>query len=140
MGQISPEFWVDDVGKAMDYYERVLGFTRLQVVEREGRISHGLMQIAGSNPLHFTSTARGPGAVEAALEKLAAGGPKGAGVMLLIDLDDRDIDAYYEDLKNKGVKIIEPIQDQFFGARTFRIEDPDGFILTFEKRLPRRDS
>lgn len=140
MALISPEFWVDDVAKAMDYYERVLGFKRLRGAPGpDGVVTHGDMQLGDSNPLVFTTTERGrPGSVDAVLDKLALGGPRGTGFLLLIDVGEMDIDSYYKDLVGKGVKIIEPLEDKPYGARMFRIEDRDGYILSFSKRIRRQ--
>jgi len=135
MASVNAELWVDDVGAAMDWYEKVLGFKWLSPEDR-GRVFHGEMQFENSNSLVFTSTGPGPGAVEAVLEKLAQGHPRGTGFLLLIDLEDLNIDGYYEQVTGRGVKVIEPLEDRFGGrARMFRIEDPYGYILTFVKRL-----
>ena len=42
-----------------------------------------------------------------------------------------DVDAVYEDLKSKGVKIHHPIGNRDYGMRDFDILDPSGYLLTF---------
>ena len=58
----------------------------------------------------------------------------GIGVNLYMEIDG-DIDDYYAELKGKGVKIAVDIKDEPFGIRDFIVEDPDGYRLTFNKRL-----
>ncbi|MEM6359156.1 MAG: VOC family protein [Bacteroidota bacterium] len=42
-----------------------------------------------------------------------------------------DIDKVYEQLKKKGVEIINPIDNRDYHMRDFDIRDPDGYILSF---------
>jgi PhnB protein len=132
MAYISPLLSVDDVAKSVDYYEKVLGFRRgLTLPGDDGKLTHGEAHI-GELMLMFRP-AQQPGNIAAA--KLAQGAPKGAGVILYLDIGEQDIDAYYADVKRADAKFVEEIQDQFWGDRTFTIEDPDGYILTFAKHV-----
>ena len=132
MPSISPLLSVDDIAKSMDYYESVLGFKKgLTLPGDDGKLTHGEAHI-GELMLMFRP-AQEPGNIAAA--KLAQGAPKGLGVLLYIDLGEQDIDRYYGDVKKAGAKFVEEIQDQFWGDRTFTIEDPDGYILTFSKHV-----
>ena len=54
----------------------------------------------------------------------------GTGVNLYMQIDG-DIDAYYDEVKKKGVKIIADIKDEPFGIRDFTVEDNSGYQLTF---------
>ncbi len=134
MAAINAELWVENVGEAMAWYESVLGFTWVRPESREN-VSHGEMRIENSNSLVFNDTLPGPGAVDVVLEQLTHGYPRGTGLVLLIELNETDIDGYYDQVTARSVKIVEPLADRFGGrARMFRIEDPYGFILTFIKR------
>ncbi len=133
MAYISPLLSVDDIARSMDYYEKVLRFGKGITLPGEGgKLMHGEVHIADDIHLMFMPTQGGEGPVA---DKLAKGGPKGAGVILYLNLGDQDIDAYYADVKRAGAKMIEEITDQFWGDRTFTIEDPDGYILTFAKHV-----
>ncbi len=132
MAIISPLLSVDDIAKSMDYYESVLGFQKgLTLPGDDGKLTHGEAHI-GELMLMFR-LAQEPGNVAAA--RLAQGAPKGLGVILYLNLGDQDIDRYYEDVKTAGGKIIQEIEDQFWGDRIFTLEDPDGYILTFAKHV-----
>jgi hypothetical protein len=44
-----------------------------------------------------------------------------------------DIDEYYNELKNKGVKIVVDIKDEPYGIRDFTVKDINGYKLTFNQ-------
>jgi len=54
----------------------------------------------------------------------------GVGVNIYMQIDG-DIDEYYNELKNKGVRIVVDIKDEPYGIRDFTVEDIDGYKLTF---------
>lgn len=136
MAEIRPEFWVDDPGEVANYYHDVLGFNkRFEVPGEGGKVVHAEIDFQGSQAIMLAIAQPGRGSVDAVLEKLKQGGPRGAGVLLYIDVGSMDIDSYYEEVVSKGAKVIEPLQDQFFGDRTFRMEDPFGFVLTFARKI-----
>jgi uncharacterized glyoxalase superfamily protein PhnB len=56
----------------------------------------------------------------------------GIGVNLYMQIDG-DIDEYYSELKNKGIKIVVDIKDEPYGIRDFTVEDIDGYKLTFNQ-------
>jgi uncharacterized glyoxalase superfamily protein PhnB len=56
----------------------------------------------------------------------------GVGVNIYMQIDG-DIDEYYNELKNKGVKIADDIKDEPYGIRDFTVEDIDGYKLTFNQ-------
>jgi uncharacterized glyoxalase superfamily protein PhnB len=58
--------------------------------------------------------------------------------MLLIDVGEADMHSYYEDVKSKGGKFVEPLEQKPWGTWMFRVEDPYGHIVTFEKPQPGR--
>jgi uncharacterized glyoxalase superfamily protein PhnB len=46
-----------------------------------------------------------------------------------------DVDALHAELYNRGATIIQRPSDQPYGLREFRVEDPDGHVLAFGKRI-----
>lgn len=61
---------------------------------------------------------------------------RGKGVVLMLYPEgDFDIDAYYAQIQERGVKIETEIKTEFWGDRTFSIKDPDGYYLTIAKTL-----
>jgi uncharacterized glyoxalase superfamily protein PhnB len=56
----------------------------------------------------------------------------GIGVNLYMQING-DIDEYYKELKNKGVRIVVDIKDEPYGIRDFTVEDINGYKLTFNQ-------
>ena len=52
-----------------------------------------------------------------------------------INLQVDDVDGCYSDLKKRGAPITEEPEDTFWGARLFRLNDPDGVHIVFLKWL-----
>lgn len=131
MTSISPQLTVDDVSKSMEYYGRVLGFTQgLALRGEDGAVMHGEVKLGDVTLMFGAATPD-----NAATEKLSQGAPKGVGVLLYFNLGDEDIDRYHNDAKDAGAKIVEAIDDRFWGDRTFTVEDPDGYVLMFAKHV-----
>jgi uncharacterized glyoxalase superfamily protein PhnB len=59
-------------------------------------------------------------------------GKLGVGVNVYMRIDG-DIDEYYNELKNKGIKIVVDIKDEPYGIRDFTVEDINGYRLTFNQ-------
>lgn len=55
----------------------------------------------------------------------------GQGVYLTIEVDD--VDALYEEIRNKGVEIKIAIRDEPWGDRHFAIQDPNGIGIDLVK-------
>jgi PhnB protein len=131
MTSVAPQLTVDDVSKSMEYYERVLGFTKgLALKGEDGAVGHGEVTL-GDVTIMFAAA----NAENAATEALARGAPKGLGVLLYFNLGDDDIDGYYDNAKKAGAKITDAIDDRYWGDRTFMLEDPDGYVLMFAKHV-----
>lgn len=122
MGYISPTLASRDMKKTLDFYTGQLGFKigmtfptlddpEYADVSRDGMV---LMFVPARN------------AGIDGDEKL------GVGVNLYLQIDG-DIDAYYNEIKKRGVKITADIKDEPFGIRDFSLEDPDGYVLTFNQ-------
>jgi uncharacterized glyoxalase superfamily protein PhnB len=42
-----------------------------------------------------------------------------------------DVDAFYSEVKERGVRIASPLETQWWGDRTFTITDPYGYVIWF---------
>lgn len=60
-----------------------------------------------------------------------AGGPRG---LLATGVDD--VDAFYEQLKAKGVTLLRPPTDQPWGLRTAHFADPEGAVWEINQPIP----
>lgn len=62
-------------------------------------------------------------------------GKSGGGVYFWVRLYDTDIDEFYAGLKREDVQIVEEIADQFWGDRSFVINDCNGFFIAFNQEI-----
>ena len=113
------ELFVADLGGSIRFYEDVLGFT----VERRdpGYASLRLGDaVLGLGPIgKLPPDAPPPGFTQARLA-----GDRGAGVEIVIEVDDLDAA-----LERAGDHVAEPLQLRPWGLRDFRLADPDGYYL-----------
>lgn len=107
---VSPIFTVDDLPRALDFYQRILGF--------------GLAWAWGTPP-EIAAVCRDK--VEITLTQRADAKPVGASQVYLVITG---IDAYYASMQRFGVTIVMPIDDRAYGMRDFRIADPSGNELS----------
>jgi len=125
-GPVAPEFFVSNVGAAIDFYTNRLAFKVLRL-EPEGE--------PGPHTI-FAIVALGDAHVLLAHESLYAGGPlseRGAGVDIRIMVPD--VDVVYARCRENSVKIVHDIADRYYGLRDFIIADPNGFRLRFAAPL-----
>src|SRR5262245_134794 len=124
--KLTPNLLVANVERSLAFYIDVLGFTRGMTVPDE-------------SPFVFASVTSG--AVEIFFNDAAtatkeypvfAGEPLGASGTMYIEVDA--VDALHEQIKGR-VKVLMPLVTQFYGAREFAIEDPDGYVITFAQRM-----
>jgi uncharacterized glyoxalase superfamily protein PhnB len=123
MGYLSPALAVRDMKKTIDFYTGSLGFKL------------GMTFPSAESPEYADLSKDGMVLMFLPAANLGIGDDAklGTGVNLYMQIDG-DIDAYYDELKGKGVKIAADIKDEPFGIRDFTIEDINGYQLTFNVR------
>jgi lactoylglutathione lyase len=115
---LSASLTVADLQKSLVWYRDVIGFAVHQEYEREGKLLAVSLR-AGDVRLLISQDDGAKGTDRA----------KGAGFSLMITTDD-NIDELATRIKDAGVTLdLEPA-DMPWGARAFRLHDPDGFKLT----------
>ena len=120
---ILPVLPVADIDRTADYYVNSLKFEEnFRQAGPEGSPSvNAQMSLEGStlmlnlNPEH------------ASLE--------GGGVYLWVRLYQKNINEYYDSLVAAGVNVVDPIQDQFWGDRSFTIKDCNNFHIAFNQAI-----
>ncbi|HKO55063.1 MAG TPA: VOC family protein [Thermoanaerobaculia bacterium] len=115
---ISASLTVDDLQQSLAWYRDVVGFAVERTHEREGKLI-AISLRAGDVRLLITQD-------NGALGRDRA---KGEGFSLMITTDD-DIDALASGIRERGGKLESDPVDTPWGARMFRLRDPDGFRLT----------
>jgi uncharacterized glyoxalase superfamily protein PhnB len=115
---LSASLTVADLQKSLVWYRDVIGFAVHQEYEREGKLLAVSLR-AGDARLLISQDDGAKG-----LDR-----EKGAGFSLMITTDD-NVDDLATRIKEAGVTLdLEPA-DMPWGARAFRLHDPDGFKLT----------
>ena len=122
MGYISPTLAVKNMKQAIQFYRDSLGFKM------------GMAFPDADNPEYADLSKDGMVVMLVPAQNVGIGAEEklGAGVNLYMQIDG-DIDEYYTELRNKGVKVIVDIKDEPFGIRDFTIEDINGYKLTFNQ-------
>ena len=122
MGFISPLIAVRDMEQTIEFYRAKLGFKA------------GMMFPDASKPEYADLSKDDMVLMIIPAENMGIG-PKeklGTGVNLYLEIDG-DIDEYYQELKQKKVKIVTEIKDEPWGSRDFTVADTNGYLLTFSQ-------
>jgi uncharacterized glyoxalase superfamily protein PhnB len=121
---LSASLTVKDLQKSLDWYQNVLGFTVDRRHEREGKLM-GVSLKAGDVQILIGQDdgAKGWDRV------------KGEGFSLRINTE-QNIDELANGIKARGgTLLLEPV-DMPWGARVFRVQDPDGFKVAISSLPP----
>ena len=127
MGDLSPLLTVRDMKKTIDFYTGSLGF------------ECGMVFPGRENPEYADLSKDGMVLmfIPAKKHTISPEEKFGIGVTLYINIDG-NIDEYYRELKQNGVRFTEDIKDEPFGVRDFTISDPDGYRLAFTQVIARK--
>ena len=116
---VTPYLIIDGASRALDYYKRVFGATeRMRMPGPEGKIGHAEISIGDSMIMladeHPEMGARAPRTV----------GGSAVSIMLYVN----DVDATVKTAVAEGAKLLQPVEDKFYGDRMGTIEDPFGHL------------
>jgi PhnB protein len=114
---ITPYLFVDGAARAIEFYKKA--FNAQEFVRMDGpggRIMHAELQIGNSRMM-----------LSDANPDMGSRDPKALGgspVSILLYVDD--VDAWAKRAQDAGIKVIRPVEDQFYGDRAGTFEDPFG--------------
>ena len=120
MDSVSPNIFVQDINKTIEYYEQ-LGFQLNLTVPEKGNFIFAMMNWGNISFMFQTFESLG--------EELPAVSRKNGGSLLLY-IQIKGIRKFFEDIKDK-VNIIKGLEKTFYGATEFSILDINNYILTF---------
>ncbi len=122
---IMPIIAVDSVQHVEDFYTRLLGFTRtMGVAGPDGQLGMATVVLDGAR-IMFSRPRAGADPVRRPAEKHA----------VEIYLEVADVEAYHVKLQQRGIDICDPLTLQWWGDRTFKIRDPNGYELWFYQKV-----
>lgn len=120
---LTPAYTVNDLEKTIAWYCDGLGFAVSERWEEGGRLQ-GVMLKAGSCEVGLSQ------------DDFTKGQDRVKGVGFRIYADSaQDVDSLAERMRAHGGRIVSEPADTPWGSRAFTVEDPDGFRITFGKRL-----
>ncbi|MEQ1856189.1 MAG: VOC family protein [Longimicrobiales bacterium] len=121
---LSASLTVKDLHASLDWYRNVLGFTVDQRHERDGKLVAVSLKAGNVRMLLGEDDgAKGWDRV------------KGEGFSLMITTA-QDITQLARDIQSRGGTLDSEPADMPWGARVFRLRDPDGFRLTISSERP----
>jgi PhnB protein len=119
---------VSDGVKALDFYKRAFGAVEtesMRFVDPSGRIAHSEITIGDSGIMISGETAE--------YNRYAPQHFGGSPVQIHLFVED--VDALAAQAIAAGAKVLRPVQDQFYGDRSGRLEDPFGHLWTVSSRI-----
>lgn len=123
----TPTVYYRDPKAALAFLEAAFGFeTTLCILDAEGKVAHAEMGFNGGRLI--VGPARGNTVIKSPVE---IGGVSTASV----NLDVTDVDAHFARARAAGATIISPPTDQFYGARSYRVTDPEGHHWNVSQEL-----
>jgi uncharacterized glyoxalase superfamily protein PhnB len=120
MDSISPNIFVKDINKTIDFYKQ-LGFSIVTTVPEQGDIVWAMMTCGNVTFMFQTFESLGN---ELPIILRENGGS------LLLYIQTTEIRNFFDQVKDK-VKVIKGLEKTFYGATEFSIEDNNGYLLTF---------
>jgi lactoylglutathione lyase len=125
MKSIVVELFVSDVEASIGFYQ-ALGFGVVKrwgdwlIMQRDGvKLTLQGDSHAVAGPHYFTPN--------------IGRHPRGTGVEIVVQVDD--VDGLHAEAQSKDLNVVKPIQDRDWGARDFRVADPDGYFVRFTSPL-----
>jgi len=119
------ELFVRNVDASIAFY-KALGFDVARRFEDHVQLRRGEIRLALQGDAHAVA---GPHYFTPHIQSF----PRGTGVEISIQV--ADVDAEYIRAKTAGLNIVKPMQDRPWGARDFRLADPDGYFLRITSPL-----
>jgi len=120
MDSISPNIFVKDINKTIDFYKQ-LGFNVVATVPEQGYIAWAMMTCG--NVIFMFQTFESLGNDLPMISRQSGGS-------LLLYMQTTEIRKFFDQIKNT-VKVVKALEKTFYGATEFSIEDNNGYLLTF---------
>jgi len=115
--RVTPYLMVDGASAAIDFYTTVLGATeRMRMSAPEDKVGHAELEIGKSVIMLADESPE----MDARSPRTVGGTP----VSLHVYVEDAD--ATFERALEAGAKMLQPVEDKFYGDRSGSFEDPFG--------------
>ena len=116
-----PIITVDSVDEADRFYTEKLGFQRVMgVVGKDGGLDFVTVVRSGVRIMFARPQ-----------EKMTGTAPSNGKRPVEMYVEVEDVEGYHDQLRKEGIKVTSPLTTQWWGDRTFTIQDPYGYQLWF---------
>ena len=124
--RIVPYLTYADAPTAIDWLCRVFGFTEVRRMETgDGRIGHAALSFMGEQVM-----------ISSAFDEAGTRSPRDLpGLHQQITVYVDDVDAHFAHAQAEGAAILSEPEDQFWGDRTYWVQDLEGHRWTFQQHL-----
>ncbi len=117
MSNVMPMIAVDSVDTARNFYVDKLGFEHVMgMVGKDGQLDFVTVVLGGARLMFSRAASAGRPAVKQPVE---------------IYLQVENVDRYHDRVEKNGVRISDPLTMQWWGDRTFKVLDPNGYEIWF---------
>jgi uncharacterized glyoxalase superfamily protein PhnB len=125
---VVPALFYDDPNAALAWLAKAFGFEpRLHYTDEAGRVAYAEVELHGG--VIAVRQARGHSPHD--LSPRAVGGANTGHLALRVP----DVDAHCAHAERAGARVVEPLEDKFYGLRSYTVEDCEGHRWTFESGL-----
>lgn len=121
----TPALCYKDASAALDWLEKAFGFERVMVItDHDGHLAHAEMRfedgviMVGSEWTDYTAS------------PCSISGKNTQNIHVQLD---EEVDPHCARAKAAGAEIVRPLEDQFYGDRTYSARDPEGHVWTFSQ-------
>jgi uncharacterized glyoxalase superfamily protein PhnB len=119
--QLMPMISVESVDQARTFYVEKLGFDHMMgMLGKDGQLDFCTVTLAGAKVMLQRPLQR--------MEGASATSSKRA-VELYIEVEN--VNEYHDQVRRRGVKVSDPLTNQWWGDRTFTVMDPFGYNIWF---------
>jgi PhnB protein len=116
---ITPYLFIKGAGRAIEFYKNVFGAKeRLRLEMPGGGVAHAELEIGNSVVMMGDECP----AMEAKSPQTIGGSP------VMVYLYVEDVDAVFKRAVAEGAKVLQPVEDKFYGDRSGSITDPFGHL------------
>jgi uncharacterized glyoxalase superfamily protein PhnB len=117
-GRVMPMIGVPSVDTIRNFYVDSLGFTHVMgMIGKDGQLDFCTVVLGEARIMFMRAPHERP--------------PRAAKQLVEIYLEVEDVDALHQRLKQNNVAISEPLTLQWWGDRTFKVLDPNGYEIWF---------
>ncbi|MFM9970076.1 MAG: VOC family protein [Burkholderiales bacterium] len=130
---VMPYLTVDDMVASLAFYEQALGFKRGEVLSLpDGSLIQVTMHHSGAAAFKFSPEGNCSGSMRAPASSRVES-------PIVMYVPCRKVDVLIERARAAGASIATEPEDMFWGERTARIVDPDGYVWSFAAKIGKFD-